>query len=127
MKKLLPLLSVSLLIAVGGCGGAAPAPAGQAKRPAPGSEISETTGVSLAALTDEKVQIGCGMCQFHMDDVNSCTTAVAVGGKHILLQGDHADAHELGLCGTTREAVVSGKQVGEHMVLTKLEVIETSG
>jgi hypothetical protein len=59
-----------------------------------------------------------------MDGVDGCATAAVVDGKHVLVKGMGQDAHSLGLCEGSHEAVVSGAMKDGTLVATSLELKE---
>ena len=122
----LSALSVCCLCLLGGCsggGGEEPAPE-QVPSTAPAStSMKKMTGaVQLTAMVDQRVEVGCGMCVYHMDGVNSCQTAAMVNGKPILIEGEWADAHSLGLCGGAKQALVSAQMQDGQLTASKVEL-----
>jgi hypothetical protein len=100
---------------------APPAPAAPAATaPSGGAMLPSGGDVQLAAFKDKDVEVGCGMCIYHMDGVKSCKTAAMIDGKPMLVKGQHSNAHSLGLCSTSKEVVMSGSVVGDEVVVTSL-------
>ena len=85
--------------------------------------VSETRGpVIQTALEDQTLEVGCASCIYKMAGVEGCVMAVKVGGESMLLSGIDMDAHELGLCKSSKQARASGKVEGDEFVATKVEL-----
>ena len=80
-------------------------------------------GETPTEVVQETVQVGCGMCQFAVDEPKSCYWAATLGDRVVPMTGaalpGQADAHAPdGMCSVTRPAVVSGRLYSEHLVVT---------
>ena len=117
MKKM--LLSLSLLvmaaIVLGGC------PAKE--EAAPTTPPTEETDAALIKLSDAKIEAGCGMCKYSIEDVNSCSLAVKTDdGKTYMVEGSDISAHDAGLCKTTLPATASGEVKDGKFVASAIEL-----
>ena len=114
-----------MVLAVGsfalGCGSSGDkAEEGSAK-----ADVDQATDMAMGtveAMPAASMEIACGGCIYHMAGVETCTPAIKVGDKTMLLTGVVVDAHGLGLCETSRMAMVAGKVDGDHFVATKVEL-----
>lgn len=127
--KLFVLIGVAAGIALLGCesegtvedDAAVAAPGGtteySVETPAPAGDVPT---ISLAALTDERLEVGCGKCIYDLKGVVSCHTAAVVDGTPLLFLGEGEDAHEQGLCTAASHAVVSGTVQDGKLVTTSV-------
>jgi hypothetical protein len=110
-----------LALVAAGCGqggnaGNTPAPQG-------GGSVTVTAPlVKTASLENQTVEIGCGMCVYHMPGVEQCLPAIVLDGKPILVAGVELDLHEHDLCSNASKATVSGQVVGDGFVATRLDL-----
>ncbi len=84
LKKL--VLSLPIVVLLAGCG-------------KPASTVTEVA---------QTLEVGCASCLYDMDGVEGCVTAVKVADTSYLLEGAELDAHNNGLCATTKQAKVVG-------------------
>ena len=127
--KLFVLIGVVAGIALLGCDGEATVE-GDAVVDAPGGapeysvETAAPSGdaptISLVALKDERLEVGCGKCIYDMKGVVSCHTAAVVDGTPLLFLGEGEDAHEQGLCTAASHAVVTGTVQDGKLVTTSV-------
>ena len=83
---------------------------------------------SESVVETDSAKAGCATCIFHMKGVEGCKLAIAIEGRHYLVQGsdidDHGDAHAPdGMCNTTRRAKVKGRISGDRFVAEELRVL----
>jgi len=107
-----------------GCGegGSDQAPAAAGNRAAVESPAAAAPAIVLTALTDERVEVGCGSCIYEMPGVEGCETAVLIAGRPVLLHGVGADAHTHGLCNGSKHAVVTATVEDGQLVATKMQL-----
>jgi len=78
--------------------------------------------------TEHDAEVGCGKCMYDKDDVKGCKTAVKIKDKVYMVKAaskdGECDAHEEGLCKTTKKATLTGKVVGEKFLATKIDIQE---
>ena len=83
---------------------------------------------SDSVVETDSAKAGCATCIFHMKGVEGCKLAIAIEGRHYLVQGsdidDHGDAHASdGMCNTARRAKVKGKISGDRFVAEELRML----
>ncbi len=123
--KFFVLIGVAAGIALVGCEGTVESDAAgdatggateySAETPAPAGDAPT---ISLVALNDERLEVGCGKCIYDLKGVVSCQTAAVVDGTPLLFVGEGEDAHEHGLCTAASHAVVSGTVEDGKLVTT---------
>ena len=84
---------------------------------------SAATDADAVAVVSQTVEAGCGSCTYKMDGVEVCELAVKIDGKPYLVEGSDVDAHEAGLCETTKQAEVAGKIQQGKFVATAFELL----
>lgn len=75
------------------------------------------------AVTAASVEIGCAMCIFNQDGVDTCTPAVKMGDKVLLLEGYEPES-EHALCNASKKAVVDGRIQGNTLMVTSVKLEE---
>ena len=85
-------------------------------------DSAEPVASATKLVSARTVEAGCGSCIYEMPGVDSCKTAVLVDGQHLLVSGDHSDAHPLGLCSAASPAIVTGEVKDGQLVATRLEL-----
>ena len=98
------------------------APAAAGSQAAVETPTIKAPAIVLTALTDERVEVGCGMCIYEMPGVEGCKTAAMVAGQPVLLLGVGAEAHSLGLCNGAKNAVVTASVEDGQLVASKMEI-----
>lgn len=78
-------------------------------------------------IENATVKIGCGRCQFHMEEAQGCPFAAEIDGQHYLIQGrvpeDHQSHAQDGICNMVREAKVSGTVRDGKLITTQLDLL----
>jgi hypothetical protein len=123
--KMMPVLATCALLgfSLTGCGGGYESESTDATPKTATSTPSLTAPpIALAAFQNEILEVGCGKCIYEMEGVERCETAIVVAGKPFLITGQGADAHEHGLCGSSKEAIVTATPEGDHFQVTSLEI-----
>lgn len=78
---------------------------------------------SVAADDEEmEVEVGCAMCMYETEGIETCQTAAKVDGKVYLVSGGGLDAHASGLCSTTKQATLVGHLDGDRLVASSITV-----
>ena len=86
-----------------------------------GKKVGESTDKPGKKVEKAEVVLGCGSCNIKVDGTQGCKASVVIDGKNYLVKGDKTpNAHNIGLCGTTGTAVVSGKVVDGAFVLASI-------
>jgi hypothetical protein len=113
---------VTMCAAVGlaGCGGGGGSSEETAAVPPSPVEVE----VAFAALEDREIEVGCGLCIYHMDAADGCITAALVEGTPMLVDGGDINAHSAGLCAGAARAIASGRVEDGRLVVTRLDLIE---
>ena len=115
------VLFTAILLA--GCGEQSNTPVSETPGPAtPNAPADVTDQVIQTAFEDQTLEVGCASCIYKMAGVAGCVMAVKVGGESMLLSGIDMDAHEHGLCKSSKQARASGKVEGDEFVATKVEL-----
>ena len=78
----------------------------------------------LAKLTDQEVEVGCGMCMYSMEGVETCELAAKVDGKPYLVTGVEFDTHGSGLCNATSNATITGSVTEDGITASKVELTD---
>lgn len=85
----------------------------------------DTAMTELAKLTgEETTEVGCGMCMYSMEGVESCELAAKVDGKAYLVTGVDFDTHGSGLCNGTSNAKITGSVYEDGVTATKVELTD---
>jgi hypothetical protein len=94
-------------------------------RPA-AAPVAPADGVKLASLKldGQTIEVGCGMCIYHMPGVQRCTTAAMVNGAPVLLEGAGAEGYAHAFCSEAQTATVSGSLENGKVALSAFKVIE---
>lgn len=80
-------------------------------------------GAAVAAEDEAMdVEVGCAMCMYEMEGIETCVTAAKVGEQVYLVSGGGLDAHTTGLCSTTKQATLVGRIDGDRLVATSITV-----
>ena len=101
-------------------GDAKAAPSGAAAVLGAAKDAAKPVPAAVAAAA--KLEIACAKCVYKMADVTTCTAAVKVAGKTLLLSGGNVDAHAVGLCNGPKQATIEGKEEGGKFVATKVDI-----
>ncbi len=132
-KQLLTILMIGLAVCFAGCtdeatdeGGEA-APAEEPMAPAEDAaaapaaaveEAGDAAAVTMAKLDGVDVEAGCGKCEYGL--VDACALAIKVDGKAYLVDGTDIISDEVGLCGATRPAKVTGEVTDDTHFMAKV-------
>lgn len=80
---------------------------GEQKKPATTETAAPPT--TVANVRNLQTEVACGKCVYGMAGVQGCETAVKINGVPLLVRGSSINAHDSGLCGSSKTAVVSGE------------------
>jgi hypothetical protein len=116
MTRIHWFMLMALMVAVAGCSSGDQGGEGEPALQEQAQEVA--TGEVQPTMT---VEVGCGMCTYSMDGVESCTPAAKVGDQAVLITGVDIDAHALGLCSAPKQAVVTGTMEEGTLVATNIE------
>ena len=83
-------------------------------------------------ITNQTVEVACGQCKLGLTEKKGCDLAVRIEGISYFVDGtgldDHGDAHaEDGFCSTIREALVTGKIVGDRFKAKQFKLLPKAG
>ncbi len=128
-KHLLTILVMGLAVCLTGCtdeatdeGGEAPAEeaAGDAAAaPAAATEeAGDAAAITMAKLDGVEVEAGCGKCAYSL--ATECMLAMKVGDKAYLVDGTDIISDDVGLCGATRPAKVTGEVTDDTHFMAKV-------
>ena len=140
MKHLLTMIAIALAVCLTGCtdeaaddGAEAPAEdtaAAPAETPADApaadaaaepaastADAGDAAAMTLAKLDGVDVEAGCAKCAYSIAGVTECMLAMKTGDTAYIVEGTGIISDDVGLCGATRPAKVSGEARDEtHFV-----------
>ena len=87
-------------------------------RRAAGGAAADAVGSATVRLVARTVEAGCGKCTYGMSGVSGCKLAVKIDGKSYLVKGAKVNAHNAGLCSSTKNAEITGSIEGDKFVAT---------
>lgn len=81
------------------------------------ADAGDAAAMTLAKLDGVDVEAGCAKCAYQIAGVTECALAMKHGDKAYIVEGTGIISDDVGLCGATRPANVSGEARDEtHFV-----------
>lgn len=79
-------------------------------------------------VRERTLRVGCGSCQFHVEEHSGCYWAAEIDGRIVPVSGpgiptDHDTHGPDGMCSMVREAVVSGTLYESHLSVTRFDLL----
>ncbi len=88
------------------------------------AKSADAGGPGVIPVSSREVEVGCGMCIYHIPGVTSCSLAAKIDGKPYMVKGSSVNAHNAGLCGGTKLAKCMGRIEGDTFFATRLTLTE---